>query len=275
MTIRKPIILILLSILFGLTVNAQTKPAETGVGDAAANATNPLAFVTKLQVQPNFTWKDDKARQINVTNRIIQPTASVGLPFIKSKDPSKVYTIYRLEVPLVSQTYPTNKDQDGTGVADLVLLDVVAFKKKWGLLGVGPGLIIPTMNPEQISSRKWAAGVTGVILNTATKGLQWGMLAQQFFSFGGDNQRQSQSFMLFQPIFNKILGKGNFVQFSPIMNFNWTRKEYNIPLSIGIGKAFAKNLSASLAGEYVVSGPSQGDVTFRFQINAMFPPSTK
>jgi hypothetical protein len=57
------------------------------------------------------------------------------------------------------------------------------------------------------------------------------------------------------------------------MNFNWTRGEYNIPLSVGLGKAFAKNLSATVAGEYVVSGPNQGDITFRFQINAMFPPT--
>jgi hypothetical protein len=256
----------------GIT-HAQSASPETSIGDAAANATNPLAFVTKLQVQPNFTWKEQKARQINVTTRIIQPTPSVGLPFIKSKDPSKVYTIYRLELPLVSQTYPENRNLDGTGMADIVLLDVVAFKKKWGLLGAGPGLIIPTMNPDQISSRKWATGLTGVVLNTKTKGLQWGVLAQQFFSFGGDANRPSQSFMLFQPIFNKMLGQGKFFQFSPIMNFNWTRGEYNIPLSVGFGKAFAKNLSATVAGEYVVSGPNQGDVTFRFQINAMFPPT--
>ncbi|MGL6268772.1 MAG: hypothetical protein ACRC2O_12650 [Chitinophagaceae bacterium] len=262
--------------LFSICSLAQEKPpVDAGLGDAASNATNPLAFVTKLQVQPNFTWKEQKARQINVTSRIIQPTATIGLPFFKSKDPSKVYTIYRLELPLVSQTFPENQSMNGTGMADIILLDVVAFKKKWGLWGVGPGLIIPTMNPSQISSRKWAAGATGVYLNTSVKGIQWGALAEQFFSFGGDSQRPSQSFMLFQPIFNKILGHGNFIQFSPIMNFNWTSGLYNIPLSLALGKAFAKNLSATVAGEYVVSGPNQGDVTFKFQINAMFPPSKK
>jgi hypothetical protein len=243
--------------------------------EAAANATNPLAFVTKLQMQPNYTLKGDEAHQINLTTRIIQPSGSIGLPFIKSKDPGRIYTLYRIEVPMVGQTFPSDPAKDGTGIGDIILLDVVAFKQDWGLLGVGPGLIIPTMKPEQISSRKWATGITAVALNTKTKGLQWGALAQQFFSFGGDGSRPPQQFMLFQPIFNKILEKGKFIQFSPIMNFNWTNSTYNIPLALAFGKAFAKNLSASAGAEYVVSGPDQGDITFRLNLNAMFPPSKK
>ena len=152
-----------------VTVEAQDKTTESNIGDAASNATNPLAFVTKLQIQPNFVWKEDKARLIILTTRIIQPTASVGLPFIKSKDPSKVYTLYRIELPIIGQTYPKNPAFDATGLSDIILLDVVAFKQKWGLLGIGPGLIIPTINPAQISGGKWCAGITGVILNTKTK----------------------------------------------------------------------------------------------------------
>jgi hypothetical protein len=252
---------------------AQTTQKEEP--SAAANATNPLAFVTKLQVQPNFTRKDNGGRVLNVTSRIIQPTTSIGLPFIKSKDPSKVYTIYRLEVPMVSQTFTKSPALDGTGLSDLVILDAIVFKKKWGLLGAGPGLIIPTMNPPQVSSRKWAAGLAGIVLNTQTKGLQWGVLAQQFFDFGGDANRKNKNFMLFQPILNKIFSGGQFIQVSPIFNFNWTDNSYNIPLSVNFGKAFAKNLSVLVGPEYVVAGPSKGDFTIRFQLNAMFPPTSK
>ena len=252
---------------------AQTTQKEEP--SAAANATNPLAFVTKLQVQPNFTRKDNGGRVLNVTSRIIQPTTSIGLPFIKSKDPSKVYTIYRLEVPMVSQTFTKSPALDGTGLSDLVILDAIVFKKKWGLLGAGPGLIIPTMNPPQVSSRKWAAGLAGIVLNTQTKGLQWGVLAQQFFDFGGDANRKNKNFMLFQPILNKIFSGGQFIQVSPIFNFNWTDNSYNIPLSVNVGKAFAKNLSVLVGPEYVVAGPSKGDFTIRFQLNAMFPPTSK
>ena len=264
-----------LVICIDTTVMSQNASHEPEGDEAAANATNPLAFVTKLQVQPNFTWKDHGARQINLTSRIIQPTASLGLPFIKSKNPEKVYTIYRLEVPVISQSFPENPGNDATGLSDLILLDAVVLKQKWGLVGIGPAITIPTMKPAQISRGKWSAGAAVVVLNTKTKGFQWGLLAQQFFDFAGSSEMSNQNFMIFQPIVNKILGGGKFIQLASILNFNWSSSSYNIPVAINMGKAFAKNLSLLAGPEYVVSGPNKGDFTFRFQINAMFPPTKK
>ena len=246
---------------------------QSDLTNAAANAANPLAFVTKIQMQPNYTWKDNGGDQFYLIARMLQPTATIGLPFIKSDDPSKIYTIYRLEVPIVSQTFPENKQVlDATGISDLVLLDAVVFKQSWGLLGVGAGLIIPTASPDILGTGKWSMGPIFVALNTKTPGLQWGILGQQFFSIAGDGDRPSQNFMLFQPIFNKILGKGKFLQFSPIMKFDWEQGDYNIPVSIVFGKAFARNLTMSIGPEYVLSGPNKGDFTLRVNFNGMLAP---
>ncbi len=258
-----------------MQVNAQEKVVDNNLGAAAANAVNPMAFVTKLQLQPNFTWKEDKARQINLTTRIVQPTPSIGLPFIKSKNPEKVYTIYRLEVPLVGQTYPAKPSLDATGLSDMIIADLIAFKQKWGIIGAGPGLLIPTNNPEQISGGKWCAGLASVVLNTKTKGLIYGALVQQYFSFAGSSNRQSRNFMLFQPIFTKILSNGFFIGSSPILTFDWKNDTYSIPVIVTFGKAFAKNLSAFIGPQYMISGPNKGDVTLQFQLNAMFPPTKK
>ena len=262
---------VLISLLF-ITYAQTQEDDNSGMENAASQATNPLAFITKFQMQPNYTFKDNSATQFNLTTRIVQPTQSIGLPFIKSKDPSKIYTIYRLEAPIIGQTFENTPSLNATGLSDLILLDVIAFKQKWGLLGIGPGLIIPTATDPAIGSGKWSAGITAVYLNTKTKGLQFGALFQQFNSFAGQSDREDKNFMLFQPIFNKILGKGLFLQFSPIMNFNWENDTYNIPLSLAIGKAFAKNLTMNFGPEYVVSGPNKGDFTLRLNINTMFAP---
>jgi hypothetical protein len=257
-----------------LSLNAQKQGAEDR-SSAVSDAVNPLAFITKLQIQPNFTWKAADAKLINLTTRIIQPTASIVLPFIKSKNPSDMYTIYRLELPLIGQSFPANKALDGVGLSDISIADIVVFKKKFGLLGVGPSLIIPSMNPEQVSSRKWSAGLGTVYFNTRTKGFMWGALLQQFFNIGGDMSRPNQNFMLVQPIVNKIFSGGRFISFGSIFNFNWTKNEYAFPLGINYGQAFAKNLSILIGPEYMLSGPNKDDITFRFQINTMFPPSKK
>lgn len=241
------------------------------VRNAAQNATNPLAFVTKLQIQPNYTIKDNGGDQLILISRIIQPSKSIGLPFIKSKDPEKVYSIYRLEVPVISQTFP-DEDFDATGLSDLFLVDVIAFKTKIGLLGIGPSLIIPTASSDYLGGGKWSAGAAGVVMTRAF-GLSLGLLGQQYFSFAGDSDRPDQNYMLFQPIVNKILSKGVFLNFSPIMKFDWENSDYSIPLGVNIGKAFAKNLSMFIGGEYVVSGDAQGDFTLRLNINTMFSPA--
>lgn len=261
-----PLFLFLLSAYF---VQSQK---ESDVQQAAAHATNPLAFVTKLQFQPNYTLKDNGGDQLVMISRIMQPSKSIGLPFIKSKDPSKIYTIYRLEAPIISQTMP-NHEFDATGMSDFILIDVIAFKQKKGLFGIGPALIMPTASSEYLGSGKWSAGLAGVYLTKAF-GLTLGVLGQQFISFAGDSQRPDQNFMLFQPIITKIFRKGYFMNFSPIMKFDWENSDYNIPLGVNFGKAFAKNLTMFVGGEYVVSGPGKGDFTIRLNINAMFA-STK
>ncbi|MGH7495808.1 MAG: hypothetical protein ACREOO_25910 [bacterium] len=88
--------------------------------EAAANAANPLAFVTKLQVQPNYPFLDGGGDQLSLINRIIQPARTVEVPFIKSQNPAKVYTIYRLEFPVVSQTISSVQPLNATGVSDLI-----------------------------------------------------------------------------------------------------------------------------------------------------------
>jgi hypothetical protein len=272
---KRKILICLFFSIYTTTIIAQDKYTEASLDTAVENAVNPVAFVTKLQMQPNFTWKDDKATQINLTTRILEPSATIGLPFIKSKDPSKVYTIYRLEVPIVGQTFPKQPALDATGLADLTIVDVVSFKKNWGMFGAGTGLIIPTYNPSPISGGKWCAGLLGVVINTKTKGFLWGASVQQFFSVGGSSSKSSRNFMLFQPIVNKLLGGGYFMSCSPTMLFDWENNTYSVPIILSFGKAFAKNLSAFFGPQYMMSGPGKGDFTFQFQINAMFPPSKK
>ena len=253
---------------FMMLIFATTSLAQDN-SEVAENAVNPVAFVTKVQFQPGFTWKDNDARVFNLTSRFFYPSASIGLPFIKSKNP-KVYTIYRIEAPIIGQSYQANKTLDAVGLGDIILLDAIVFKRTWGALGIGPAFIIPTMKPETISSRKLSTGLVFVVLNKKTKGLQWGALLQQFFNFAGDSNKPNQNFMLLQPILTKIFVGGTFVQFSPNFNLNWSKNTFNIPVSISLGKTFAKNLSMQAGPEYVVSGPNKGDFIIKFQINTMF-----
>ncbi len=262
---RKDLLVITILIITSSLALAQE---ESDIKKAADNATNPLAFVTKFQIQPNYAFKNGGGNQLIMVSRIMQPSKTIGLPFIKSKNPSKIYSIYRLEAPVASQTLP-NSDLDATGLTDLILVDVIAFKTKYGIMGVGPAISLPTASSPNLGSGKWSAGLAGTFI-TKLLGLRVGVLAQQFVSFAGDSEREDQNYMVFQPFATKIFKKGYFMNISPIMKFDWENDAYNIPLGINVGKAFAKNLSVFIGTEYTVSGPNKGDVVLRLNINTMF-----
>lgn len=256
-------------ILTSLSIISQEKREERN--KAAENATNPLAYVTKLQFQPVFTFIDGSARQLSFFSRIIQPSNSIGLPFIKSKNPTKFYTLYRLEVPIISQTVTDKASPfNATGLGDIILLDAITLKTKWGQAGLGPGLLIPLANPKTLGTGKWCAGPVGVIVYTKIPKLQLAVLAQQFNSFGGDPDRADQNFMYFQPQITKLFNKGFFLQTFPIMKLDWENDKHSIPVNLMFGKAFAKDRSMFIGPQYVVSGPNENSWSIMFNINTMF-----
>jgi len=259
---------LLCTVLISSTAFSQVTKTEENI--AAAKAVNPLAYVTKLQFQPVFTFIGTGGKQLALFSRIVQPSKSIGLPFIKSKSPHW-YTLYRLEAPLISQTVSDNASKfNATGTGDFIVLDAITYRAKWGQVGVGPALLIPLASPQTLGTGKWCAGPTAIVVYTKIPKLQLAFLVQQFFSFSGDPQRPGQNFMYFQPQITKLFDKGLFLQTFPIMKLDWKNDKYNIPVNLLLGKAFAKDRSMYLGPQYVVSGALKDTWSIFFNINTMF-----
>ncbi|MGG7034839.1 MAG: hypothetical protein ACI7YS_06540 [Flavobacterium sp.] len=149
-------------------------------------------------------------------------------------------------------------------------MDVIVLKTKWGQTGLGPGILIPLANPETLGTGKWCAGPIGIIVYTKIPKLQLAALAQQFYSFGGDENRADQNFMYFQPQITKLFNKGYFLQTFPIMKLDWENKKHSIPVNLMFGKAFAKNNSMFIGPQYIVSGSNENSWSIMLNINTMF-----
>ncbi|UOK43109.1 MULTISPECIES: hypothetical protein [Flavobacterium] len=268
----KYLLLLVFALCYPKALISQVKEEdEKKIG--ASLATNPLAYVTKLQFQPNFTFLDNGGKQFAFFSRIVQPSKSLGLPFIKSKNPDKFYTIYRLEAPIISQTVTDHGSKfNATGTGDFILLDAVALKSKWGIAGVGGGVLIPLGSPNVLGFGKWCAGPTGILFYNKIQKVQLSLLVQQFFSFAGDSDRPDQNFMYFQPQVTKLFRNGYFIQSFPIMKFDWENDKCTIPVNLLFGKAFAKDRSMFIGPQYVVNGPAgiKDSWTIMLNINTMF-----
>jgi hypothetical protein len=264
---KKRTVLTCLSCIFFTLAFAQEKTAS--LTQAASNALNPIAQVVKLMLQPNYYMYNNGGNEINLMTRVISPFDAILIPGIKPGN-KNIFSLARLEFPITSQTYGSEPEMNATGIADMTFADVLAFKTQWGKLGIGVNLGFPTATVPVLGSGKWTAGPTAIIFYNKPKHLMVGIVVNQYFSYAGSPSRSAVSYMAVQPFIDVIFNKGYFIMINPICTLDWHNSDYTIPVALGFGKAFARNLSSYIMPEYVVSGPTKNSFIIQFNLNAMF-----
>ncbi len=268
MSIRKNASLLLLVCILCTVCKAQDK--QQSVNQAAAvNALNPAARVIKFQVQPNYSVFKSGGQQLDLITRIVIPYDGVYLPFFKPKD-KKYFTMVRVEIPVISQTYDPASPLNATGLGDINISEVLARKFSWGKIGFGPCIGFPAATEPVLGSGKWTAGLVAVAIYNKPKHLMLGIFVNQYFSYAGSSSRPSKNYLTAQPFIDYIFNKGYFIMVNPVCTFDWQEDNYIIPLAMGFGKAFAKNLSAYIMPEYIVSGSTKKSWVIQFNLNTMF-----
>ena len=259
-----------LTILSGfLLLISYSQNKNDSLGKAAVNAVNPIASVIKFQMQPNYYMYYSGGNQFCLTTRIICPFDGILLPFFKPGN-KKLFSMARIEIPVTSQTYGSYSELDATGLADITLSEVLAVKTFWGRFGAGPCFGFPSATSPNLGSGKWTAGLVAMIMYTKNKNLLLGLVANQYFSYAGSPSRPPKNYMTLQPFISVIFNSGYFIMITPVCTLDWKENQYTIPLAFGFGKAFAKNLSAFIMPEYILTGPTRRSLVIQFNLNTMF-----
>lgn len=222
----------LVFMLVGLFAAAHVLAQEPAASGSAAQANNPLASFTALNLQNyyigEFTAPEEDGNQFWL--RYAQPF-SVG----------RTDWIFRASLPL--NTYPAKPDGGTTtGLGDLnafaaYLIDTgnpaISF-------GIGPQITAPT-GGDDTGSGKWSAGLANVLFNAASPKFQYGYLLTWQASFAGDDDRGDVNVGAFQPFLFYQLGHGLYLRSAPIWVYDFDKSTYGVPLGIGIGKVIPTN----------------------------------
>jgi hypothetical protein len=201
--------------------------------------------------------------------RIVVPYDGIFLPFFKPKD-KKYFSMIRVEIPVISQTYDSLSPLNATGLGDINISEVFAMKSSWGKFGFGPCFGFPSATNSVLGSEKWTAGLVAVVIYNKPKHLMLGAFVNQYFSYAGSSLRPNRNYMTIQPFIDYIFSKGYFIMINPVCTFDWEKDNYVIPLALGFGKAFAKNLSAFVMPEYILTGSTKKSFVIQFNLNTMF-----
>lgn len=237
--------------------------------DLAKTSQNPIANIYSLPLQNNTDFNVGPAEATNNTLNI-QPIVPVTV--------GKVSIINRFILPVRWQGALVEGIGSVSGLGDLsytpYFSPAAAGKLIWGL---GPAFSFPTATDDRLGSGKWAAG-PGVVLLTAPGNWVIGALAQNTWSFAGDEDRSDVNFFFSQYFVTYNLQEGWYLTSGPIITANWeadSGDQWTVPFGGGAGKLhrFGKlPIDFQVQVFYNVVKPEFGaDWSLRVQAKALFP----
>jgi hypothetical protein len=249
-------------------VKAQEKPSASAQ-EIANKLSNPVASLISVPLQSNVDYGIGTYHGSKYTLNI-QPV----IPFKLS---SKLNLITRYIIPIIDQHDITKEGGNQFGLSDATVSGFFSpVNSKNGVIwGAGPAMLIPIGTSDYLSTRKWGIGPTVLILRQV-KGLTYGFLVNQLWSFAGDKERSDVNQLFLQPFFAHNWKSGAGVTLNSEMTFNWQANTTTIffnPTVSGVTKLGTQTISLALGPRIPLAGPPGGKTDFglRAVLTLVFP----
>jgi hypothetical protein len=238
--------------------------------ELAKKTQNPVSDLISVPFQSNFNFDvghdNDMQYLLN-----IQPVYPMNI--------NKNWNwIHRLIIPILDQPELAPGIGEEFGLSDIQYQGYLSPAKpgKW-IWGIGPVVSFPTASDEVLGTEKWSAG-PGAVLLTIRGPWVIGVLANNIWSFAGDDDRDDVNQALLQYFINYNFPGGLYLTTAPIITANWeadSDDRWTVPFGGGVGKIIRIGklpVNTSVAAYYNVEHPDNGpEWQARIQLQFLFP----
>jgi hypothetical protein len=251
---------------------SETPPDSSDMGDLAKATQNPVADLISLPLQNNLDYDIGPFSRARYTLNI--------QPVIPQPLTADWNVVARIIIPVVYQPDVSQATDGTSGLGDFNPTFFFAPSKPGQLIwGLGPTFLLPTATQQALGSGKLGVGPAGVAL---AQPHPWsiGVLAQNIWSFAGEDARDDENQFLLQYFINYNLPQAWYLTSAPILTANWkasSGNEWIVPFGAGIGKIFrlgSQAMNGQVAAYWNAVTPDDGPSPswqLRIQLAFLFP----
>jgi hypothetical protein len=139
-------------------------------------------------------------------------------------------------------------------------------------------LLYPSATNDVLGSEKWGAGATAVLLKQQD-GWTYGILANQVWSYAGNDDRPYVSSTFLQPFLTYTTKTKTTFGVNTESTYDWRAHQWTVPVNIFVSQLVRIGklpLSFTLGGKVYADGPSGApDWGIRFVVTPLFPTGGK
>jgi len=248
-----------------------THADEAGDGSLAMQLSNPVAALISVPMQFNYDQDigpmDDGDRWL----LNVQPVVPFNL-----NDEWNLISRTILPVVRQSEIFPGAGTQTGVGdVVQSVFFSPKAPTASGWIWGAGPVLLLPTGSNDLLTTDKWGAGPTAVLLKQSN-GWTRGVLVNHIWSFAGKDNRADVNATFLQPFLTYTTPTRWTFGLNTESSYDWENEQWSVPVNVSASNLLRiGNQLVSLGGglRYWLDSPDSGadGVGFRITVTLLFP----
>ena len=249
--------------------------AASDEADLAKKLQNPVAALISVPIQNNWDFGIGPAHAMKYTANI-QPVVPISI----SEDWN---LIIRTIVPVIYQEALDNrpgapasvgKSHDGLGDSTQSFFFSPKAPVGGWILAAGPVGYYPTATSDYLGSGQWGAGPTVLALQQ-THGFTYGILANQIWSFAGQQNRTEVNSTFIQPFAAFTTKTYTTFGINTETTYNWQTEEATVPMNFTVQQVLkigGHPIAFQAGYRYYVEKPDGGpDWGLRFAITFLFP----
>jgi len=239
--------------------------------DLAKQLSNPIASLISVPIQGNY---DSNIGSADTGDRLqfnVQPVMPISI-----NDDWNMISRTILPIVYQDEIFPSAGNQFGLGDTVQSLFFSPKEIGSGGIIwGAGPVFLVPTGTESLLSSGKWGAGPTAVVLKQ-TGPLTVGFLGNHIWSFAGSDRTSEVSTTFMQPFVSYTTPNAWTFSLNTETGYNWTTDEWSVPINASVSKltVLGKQPVSLFAGlRYWAVSPDTAPEGFgaRFGITFLFP----